>query len=236
MKVRVHELAKKYDMGNKEFLNLLKDDIKITVSSHLSGLAEEDVKKIDKYFENINNNKEEMIVKPEKTTSNGKGDSLNKKVVETETDDIFEEEGLGNGKKSQQIKIGKDKKNWKGAKPASGQKTTHDEKSKKNKKKKGRRTDFVMKTVDNAGSETIEEDGVKIIKVRGEITLGDFASRLGVGSAEIIKKLFLKGQMLTINSPISIEMAEEIAMDYDALVEKEEEVELEFGEKFALEL
>ena len=42
--------------------------------------------------------------------------------------------------------------------------------------------------------------------------------------------------MLTINSPISIEMAEEIAMDYDALVEKEEEVELEFGEKFALEL
>ena len=236
MKVRVHELAKKYDMGNKEFLNLLKDDIKITVSSHLSGLAEEDVKKIDKYFENINNNKEEMIVKPEKTTSNGKGDSLNKKVVETETDDIFEEEGLGNGKKSQQIKIGKDKKNWKGAKPASGEKTTDDEKSKKNKKKKGRRTDFVMKTVDNAGSETIEEDGVKIIKVRGEITLGDFASRLGVGSAEIIKKLFLKGQMLTINSPISIEMAEEIAMDYDALVEKEEEVELEFGEKFALEL
>lgn len=136
MKVRVHELAKKYDMGNKEFLNLLKDDIKITVSSHLSGLAEEDVKKIDKYFENINNNKEEMIVKPEKTTSNGKGDSLNKKVVETETDDIFEEEGLGNGKKSQQIKIGKDKKNWKGAKPASGEKTTDDEKSKKNKKEK----------------------------------------------------------------------------------------------------
>ena len=236
MKVRVHELAKKYDMGNKEFLNLLKDDIKITVSSHLSGLAEEDVKKIDKYFENMNN-KEEVIVKPEKTTSNGKGDSLNKKVVEVETDDdIFEEEGLGNGKKSQQIKIGKDKKNWKGVKSASGEKTNEDEKSKKNKKKKGRRTDFVMKTIDNVGSETIEEDGVKIIKVRGEITLGDFASRLGVGSAEIIKKLFLKGQMLTINSPISIEMAEEIAMDYDALVEKEEEVELEFGEKFALEL
>ena len=34
----------------------------------------------------------------------------------------------------------------------------------KNKKKKGRRTDFVMKTVETAGSETIEEDGMKIIK------------------------------------------------------------------------
>ena len=37
--------------------------------------------------------------------------------------------------------------------------------------------------------------------------------------------------MLTINSPLSIETVEEIAMDYDALVEQEEEVELEFGEK-----
>lgn len=82
----------------------------------------------------------------------------------------------------------------------------------------------------------IEEDGMKIIKVKGEITLGDFAERLKVNSAEIIKKLFLKGQMLTINSPLPFELAEELAMDYDALVEKEEEVELEFGEKFDLEI
>ncbi|KDE63294.1 translation initiation factor IF-2, partial [Fusobacterium necrophorum DJ-1] len=81
-----------------------------------------------------------------------------------------------------------------------------------------------------------EEDGMKIIKVKGEITLGDFAERLKVNSAEIIKKLFLKGQMLTINSPLPFELAEELAMDYDALVEKEEEVELEFGEKFDLEI
>ncbi|MDK4491193.1 translation initiation factor IF-2, partial [Fusobacterium necrophorum] len=44
------------------------------------------------------------------------------------------------------------------------------------------------------------------------------------------------GQMLTINSPLPFELAEELAMDYDALVEKEEEVELEFGEKFDLEI
>ena len=37
--------------------------------------------------------------------------------------------------------------------------------------------------------------------------------------------------MLTINSPLPFELAEELAMDYDALVEREEEVELEFGEK-----
>ncbi|MGL5520719.1 MAG: translation initiation factor IF-2, partial [Cetobacterium sp.] len=48
--------------------------------------------------------------------------------------------------------------------------------------------------------------------------------------------LFLKGQMLTINSPISFELAEELAVDYDALVEEEEEIELDFGDKFALEI
>ena len=46
------------------------------------------------------NNKE--IAKPDKTTSKGKGDSLNKKIIEE--DDIFEEESLGNGKKSQYVK------------------------------------------------------------------------------------------------------------------------------------
>ena len=77
---------------------------------------------------------------------------------------------------------------------------------------------------------------MKIIRIRGEITLGDFADRLGIGSSELIKKLFLKGQMLTINSPISFELAEELAVDYDALVEEEEEIELDFGDKFALEI
>lgn len=116
---------------------------------------------------------------------------------------------------------------------------TNDENSKdegkSKKRKKGRRADFVVKKAEQ-GPEIIEEDGMKIIKIRGEITLGDFADRLGIGSSELIKKLFLKGQMLTINSPISFELAEELAVDYDALVEEEEEIELDFGDKFALEI
>ena len=49
MKVRVHELAKKYEIGNKEFLSLLKD-LEIEVSSHLSGLSEDQVDKIKSHF------------------------------------------------------------------------------------------------------------------------------------------------------------------------------------------
>lgn len=217
MKKRVHELAKEYGMNSKDFLNLLRDEINLDVVSNLSGLDDSDVERVKEYFENMTAPKE--IVKEEK------GVALNKKLLEE--DEIFEEEMTSRkGKKNNKKHVNK-KESFDG---------NDEEKSKKNKKKKGRRTDFVMKTVEAAGSETIEEDGMKIIKIRGEITLGDFAERLGVSSSEIIKKLFLKGQMLTINSPLSIETVEEIAMDYDALVEQEEEIELEFGEKFALEV
>ena len=218
MKKRVHELAKDYDINNKDFLALLKDELQIEVSSHLSSLAESDIEKIKKYFDNINSQKEHKKDK--------KGVTLKKTILEE--DDIFEEDHpLVNKGKNKKKKFGSNKNNID---------ATGEEKSKKNKKKKGRRTDFVMKTVDNNVAETIEEDGMKIVKIRGEITLGDFADKLGVSSSEIIKKLFLKGQMFTINSPLTIEMAEEIAMDYDALVEHEDEIELEFGEKFDLEV
>lgn len=112
--------------------------------------------------------------------------------------------------------------------------TSNDE-GKSKKKRKGRRADFIVNKAEQ-GPEIIEEDGMKIIKIRGEITLGDFADRLGVGSSELIKKLFLKGQMLTINSTISLELAEELAEDYETLVELEEEIQLDFGDKFALEI
>lgn len=216
MKKRVHELAKEYGMNSKEFLNLLRDEIKLEVASNLSGLDSSEVERVKKYFDDM--------TAPKEIVEEKKGVALNKKLLEE--DEIFEEE-MTSKKGTKRKKHNNKKEAFDG---------NEEEKSKKNKKKKGRRTDFVMKTVEAAGSETIEEDGMKIIKIRGEITLGDFAERLGVSSSEIIKKLFLKGQMLTINSPLSIETVEEIAMDYDALVEQEEEVELEFGEKFALEV
>ncbi|MDR1835429.1 MAG: translation initiation factor IF-2 [Fusobacteriaceae bacterium] len=109
-------------------------------------------------------------------------------------------------------------------------------KKEKNRKKRGKRSDFTMKTANASTTEVIEEDGIKLIKIVGDITLGEFAEKIGVGSGDLIKKLFLKGQMLTINSPISLELAEELGEYYNVLVEKEEVQDLEFGEKFDLEI
>jgi len=223
MKVRVHELAKKYELKNKEFLEILKKDIGVSVTSHLSNLDEDQVKKIDDYFAKMNMLKVETV-EPVKMYKEKKEEKPIRKIIDE--DEI--EEGQKNNKKPKiQQKI---KKNNNITFDEDG--NSHKNKSKK---KKGRRTDFILKTVE-ATPDVVEEDGIKIIKFRGELTLGDFAEKLGVNSGEIIKKLFLKGQMLTINSPITLEMAEELAGEYDALVEEEQEVELDFGEKFALEI
>ena len=223
MKVRVHELAKKYELKNKEFLEILKKDIGVSVTSHLSNLDEDQVKKIDDYFAKMNMLKVETV-EPVKMYKEKKEEKPIRKIIDE--DEI--EEGQKNNKKPKiQQKI---KKNNNITFDEDG--NSHKNKSKK---KKGRRTDFVLKTIE-ATPDVVEEDGIKIIKFRGELTLGDFAEKLGVNSGEIIKKLFLKGQMLTINSPITLEMAEELAGEYDALVEEEQEVELDFGEKFALEI
>lgn len=210
MKTRVHELAKKYKMGNNEFLALI-HEIGIEASSHLTTLTDKQSEEILRFFNDPEN--KELI-----------NDAIENLDFDGTEDEYEEYSEKGNKKK----------------KAAAGKKATSEgdtevEKSKNKKKKKGRRTDFVVKKVEQ-GPDTIVEDGMKIIKIRGEITLGEFAERLGVNSGELIKKLFLKGQMLTINSPVSYELAEELALDYDVLVEKEEEIELEFGEKFDLEI
>lgn len=248
-KIRVHEIAKKYNMGNKELLSLLNDEINVSVSSHLSGLEVEDLEKIEEYFSNLNKTEDKFVDKKVNHSKDGE----NKKKEEITAEVVLpKEQVVETNEESKEKKKSKEKQ-----KPI-GQNFTMDDdvveestakevdysehvseqssKKNKNKKKKGKRSDFVMKTVEIKTSEIIEEDGIKLIKIRGEITLGDFAQKIGVHSAELIKKLFLKGQMLTINSPISIELAEDIGAEYDVLVEKEEEQVMEFGEKFALEL
>lgn len=225
MKTRVHELAKKHAIKNKEFLEILKKEIGINVTSHLSNLDEDQVKQIDGYFAKMNMLKVEDAEPTKQYNKKDKKDEKPiRKIINDEDEDGEDSLEVSHGQKSKKNKHQKNKKNF-----------SLEEGSHKGKKKKGRRTDFVLKTVE-ASPDVVEEDGVKIIKFRGEITLGDFATKLGVNSGDIIKKLFLKGQLLTINSPLSLEMAEELAMEYDALVEEEEEVQLEFGEKFALEI
>ncbi len=71
-----------------------------------------------------------------------------------------------------------------------------------------------------------EEEVIKLITIPEVLTIKELADKMKQPSAAIIKKLFLQGQIVNINSEITFEMAEEIAMDYDIICEEEEKVDV----------
>ncbi|MCX5774708.1 MAG: translation initiation factor IF-2 [Fusobacteria bacterium] len=108
-------------------------------------------------------------------------------------------------------------------------------------KQKGKKHDKQVKHLD-VRTDVVEEkkeDEIKnIVLTRPEISVGEFAEKLKVKPSEIIKKLFLQGHMLTINSVINLELAEELALGYNALIEVRDDSQpkLSIGERFALEV
>lgn len=78
------------------------------------------------------------------------------------------------------------------------------------------------------------QDDIKEIIIPETITIKEFASKLKLQPSTIVKKLFLKGQIVTLNADLSFEQAEEIALEYDVICTKEEKVDV-IGELLAEE-
>ncbi len=73
--------------------------------------------------------------------------------------------------------------------------------------------------------ETVEDD-IKVITIPEELTMKDLADKMKLQPSALIKKLFLKGEIYTVNSEISFEKAEEIAIEYDIICEREVKVDV----------
>ena len=70
--------------------------------------------------------------------------------------------------------------------------------------------------------EKVEE--IKTIVIPEVITIKELADKMKLQPSAIVKKLFLQGTIVTINQEIDFEKAEEIAMEYDVLCEKEKKI------------
>ncbi|NLJ96183.1 MAG: translation initiation factor IF-2, partial [Clostridiales bacterium] len=66
-----------------------------------------------------------------------------------------------------------------------------------------------------------KEEEIKVITLPEVLTIKELADKMKVPSSALIKKLFLAGQVVTINQEITFEEAEEIALEYDIISEKE---------------
>ncbi|TAH67369.1 MAG: translation initiation factor IF-2, partial [Anaerolineaceae bacterium] len=67
----------------------------------------------------------------------------------------------------------------------------------------------------------VEKEEIKVITLPEILTIKELADKMKIPGAVLIKKLFLAGQVVTINQEITYEEAEEIALEYDIISEKE---------------
>ena len=74
--------------------------------------------------------------------------------------------------------------------------------------------------------EEAKVEDVKTITLPEHLTIKELADKMKLQPSVIVKKLFLKGQMVTLNQEIDYEQAEEIAMEFDVLCEQEEKVDV----------
>ncbi len=71
-----------------------------------------------------------------------------------------------------------------------------------------------------------EEETIKTITIPDKLTIKELADRMKIQASVIIKKLFLQGTMVTVNSEIDFAAAEEIALEYNCICEQEEKVDV----------
>ena len=82
---------------------------------------------------------------------------------------------------------------------------------------------FIMPT---PKKEDAKVEEVKTITLPETLTIRELADKMKLQPSVIVKKLFLKGQIVTLNQEIDYEKAEEIAMEFDVLCEKEVKVDV----------
>ncbi len=71
-----------------------------------------------------------------------------------------------------------------------------------------------------------EEEQIKVITLPESLTIKELADKMKIQPSVIVKKLFLQGQIVTVNQEITYETAEEIAIEYDIICEQEVKVDV----------
>ena len=74
--------------------------------------------------------------------------------------------------------------------------------------------------------ETVAEEQIKVITLPEKLTIKELADKMKMQPSVIIKKLFLAGQIVTLNTEVSYEEAENIAIEYEIMCEKEIQVDV----------
>ena len=70
------------------------------------------------------------------------------------------------------------------------------------------------------------EEDIKQITIPESLTIRELTDKMKMPAAALVKKLFMQGQMVSLNQEITFDEAEEIALSFDIIAEMEEKVDM----------
>ena len=115
------------------------------------------------------------------------------------------------------------KKDDRNNKPGGYRKSTKEEMSRIRSKKDPNRKGAFIKP--EPVKQEPEED-IKQITIPESLTIRELADKMKMPAAALVKKLFMQGQMVSLNQEITFDEAEEIALSFDIIAEMEEKVDM----------
>ena len=92
--------------------------------------------------------------------------------------------------------------------------------------KKGKNNNAQPKMVKPQPKKEVVEEQIKQITIPEVLTIQELADAMKIQPSVIVKKLFMQGKIVTVNQEVDYETAEEIALEFDVLCEKEEVVDV----------
>lgn len=72
----------------------------------------------------------------------------------------------------------------------------------------------------------MQDEVIKVIILPESLTIKELAEKMKLQPSAIVKKLFLQGKVVTVNQEIPFETAEEIAIEYEIICEREVKVDV----------
>ncbi|MEE1313944.1 MAG: translation initiation factor IF-2 [Lachnospiraceae bacterium] len=226
--MRVYELAKNLNKTSKDVITVLKNN-GVEVKNHMSSISDGDANKVKQHFspkkeekkpERKNDKKtEKRVDNKNRTNPNNKGQQP-KTVENNDGKKGFKKKNKNNPNRNGQD-FQKDSANNKFKKKNKFKNNNMENKSQKKKKKTGPGAFIKPEPVKKV------EEKVEFAKIPEVLTLKELAEAIKIPANDIIKKLLLSGGgLVNLNTELDFERAEEIAMEYDVIVEKEEQVDV----------
>ena len=243
--IRVGDLAKELNISNKEVLEALKKR-NVELKSHLSAVQPEDADALRKAFQQSDTNVESE--RPRRPRPEGAEGERRRRPrpegVEGERPRRPRPEGAEGERPRRPRPEGAERREDRKhndtisavevMKPDSKENRRNAEKKREDKKREERQRED-KKNSKNKNKGKVEnkealqkpvkqkpvEPEIKTITIPETLTIRDLADAMKVQPSVIIKQLFMAGVMATPNTEIDYEKAEEIALEYEILVEKE---------------